>query len=248
VIDGKVVGSPVRKVEKRGRLRRADYGRVRASERDLELLEFVGERYAMTLPQLARLIGREVDTARSLRDRWKRAGWINSGQLSVQAPSFVWLTARGATNSLFRVWEPNPILALHIEAVTNVRITLEHKLPFGKWECERAVAQRLAKTKGRFHRGHLPDGILYQDGERIAIEVELTLKNRARLEAIMEETSVAYDRVWYFAKPRLVPILNKIAAGNPWKKIEVYHYPPTVKDAVSPSGTSSDSTREADEW
>jgi hypothetical protein len=81
VIEEKLVSPPVRKEEKRGRLRRADYGRVRASERDLELLEFIGEQYAVTLPQLARLIDRRLDTARSLRDRWKRAGWINSGQL-----------------------------------------------------------------------------------------------------------------------------------------------------------------------
>lgn len=227
VIEEKVVGQPVRKGEKRGRLRRADYGRVRASERDLELLEFVGEQYAVTLPQLARLIGREVETARSLRDRWKRAGWINSGQLSVQAPSFVWLTTRGAANSPFRVWEPNPILALHIEAMTNVRITLEHELRFGKWECERAVAQRLAKSKGRFHRGHLPDGILYQDSERIAIEVELTLKNRTRLEAIIEETSVEYDRVWYFAKPKLLPALDKLVQDNRYGNVYVRSYPIT---------------------
>jgi len=57
------------------RRRQADYGSVKASERDLELLVLVGEQYAV------RLIDRQVDTARSLQDRWKRAGWIHSGQL-----------------------------------------------------------------------------------------------------------------------------------------------------------------------
>ena len=94
MIDEKV-GPPVRKEEKKRR-RRADYGSVKASERDLEMLVLIGEQYALTVPQLARLIDRRLDTARSLRDRWKRAGWINSGQLSMQAPSFVWLTAHGA--------------------------------------------------------------------------------------------------------------------------------------------------------
>ena len=143
------VGPPVRKEEKKRR-RRADYGSVKASERDLELLELVGEQYPVTVPQLARLIERQVDTARSLRDRWKRAGWIHSGQLSIQAPSFVWLTARGATGSPFRVWQPNATLALHIEAVTNIRILLERELRFGEWECERTVAQQLFKARGHF--------------------------------------------------------------------------------------------------
>jgi len=232
VIEEKV-GPPVRKKETKGRLRRAGYGRVRASERDLELLELIGEQYAVTVPQLARLINRRLDTARSLRDRWKRAGWIDSGPLSLQAPSFVWLTTRGAANSQFRVWPPNPTLALHIEAMTNVRILLEHELRFGEWECERAIAQRLARAHGRFNRGHLPDGILNQGGERIAIEVELTVKNQTRLKEIAEETSSKYDRVWYFAKPKLVPVLRKIAAENPYPNIAVCVYPPTADDAYS---------------
>ena len=228
MIGEKVVGPPVRKDEKKGRLRRADYGRVRASERDLELLQLIGEQYAVTVPQLARLIDRQVDTARSLRDRWKRAGWIHSGQLSTQAPSFVWLTVRGAANSGFRVWEPNSTLALHIEAVTNVRIELEHELHFGEWECERAAARRLAKTRGHLRRGHLPDAVLHlPGGERVAIEVELTLKNRTRLEEIVEKLGDEYDRVWYFAKPKPFSVLHTIAADNPWPNIDVYSYPLT---------------------
>jgi integrase len=68
------------------RARRSDYGSFRVSERDTELLYLVGEQYALTLPQLAHLIGRSPHTARALRDRWKRAGWIGSGKLAVQAP------------------------------------------------------------------------------------------------------------------------------------------------------------------
>ena len=54
------------------RRRRSDYGSIKVSERDIELLYLVGEQYAVTLPQLARLIGRSFHTARALRDRWRR--------------------------------------------------------------------------------------------------------------------------------------------------------------------------------
>ena len=67
--------------ESQVRRRRSDYGSIKVSERDIELLYLVGEQYAVTVPQLARLIGRSFHTARALRDRWKRAGWIDSGQL-----------------------------------------------------------------------------------------------------------------------------------------------------------------------
>src|SRR5206468_1019312 len=98
---------------------------------------------AVTLEQLARLIGRTYRTARGLRDRWDNAGWTQSAKLTVDLPPFVWLTSRGSRliTSPFRTWDANPGLAGHIEAVTNVRLLLERELQVGRWECERALAQ-----------------------------------------------------------------------------------------------------------
>jgi hypothetical protein len=215
------------------RRRRCDYGSVKASERDSELLSLIGEQYALTLPQLARLIERSLHTARSLRDRWKRAGWVGSGQLSTMAPSFVWLTGRGAAGveSPFRVWQPNHGLALHIEAVTNVRLLLERELRLGEWECERQVAQRLAQPGGR--RQHLPDAVLHRDGERIAIEVELTLKSRLRLAAIVEELSLTYEQVWYFAPERFHTALSELAAAAPYGNVTIHRYPPLATEVAA---------------
>jgi hypothetical protein len=226
---------PPERTEQRGKRRRCDYGSVKASERDLQLLYLIGEQYAVTLPQIARLIGRSIHTARALRDRWKRAGWVDSGQLAIQAPSFVWLTGRGAAGveSPFRAWQPNHGLALHIEAVTDVRLLLEAELHLGEWECERAVAQRLAQPGGR--REHLPDGVLHNDGGRIAVEVELTLKSRTRLAAIVEELSVAYERVWYFVPARLVPALTVVAAAAPYGNVSVHHHPPLEAEIAIPA-------------
>lgn len=225
--------SPPAGMNERVRRRRGDYGSVKASERDLELLYLVGEQYAVTLPQIARLIGRSVHTARALRDRWKRAGWVGSGQLAIQAPSFVWLTGRGAAGveSPFRVWQPNHGLALHIAAVTDVRLLLEHELRIGSWECERAIAQQFAKTGDR--RGHLPDGVLHKDDQRIAIEVELTLKSRARLGAIIDELSQDYDQVWYFAPERLVSALSELADTAPYGNASVHRYPPHAVEVAT---------------
>jgi hypothetical protein len=68
-----MTGTPARS-ESLVRRRRCDYGSIKASERDIELLYLIGEQYAVTLPQLAPLIGRSFHTGRALRDRWKRAG------------------------------------------------------------------------------------------------------------------------------------------------------------------------------
>src|SRR5207244_6874750 len=130
--------------ERSGRRARRDRGSFQISERDQELLGLVAEQYAVTLDQLARLIGRTHRTARGLRDRWCNAGWTRSAKLAVHLPPFVWLTSRGSrvAQSPYRTWEPNQGLAAHIEAVTNVRVLLECELRLGSWECERAIAQR----------------------------------------------------------------------------------------------------------
>jgi hypothetical protein len=193
------------------------------------LLGFIGEQYAVTLDQLALLIGRSYRTARGLRDRWCKTGWTKSARLSVDLPPFVWLTSRGSSiaGARYRTWQPNHGLVRHVEAVTNVRLLLERQLRLGEWTCERSLAKKFAARSER--REHLPDAVLLTP-ERTAVEVELTLKSRARLEQIVLDVGIAYDQVWYFALPRLAPVLRELAAVAPYGNVVVHRYPPTAAD------------------
>ena len=67
--------------EQTTRRRRADAGLIRTTERDLRLLRIVGEQYALSVPQLARLMGRSRHAGRWLRERWQRAGWVEGRAL-----------------------------------------------------------------------------------------------------------------------------------------------------------------------
>lgn len=189
----------------------------------------IAEQYAVTLDQLARLIGRSYRTARGLRDRWCNAGWTHSGKLAVALPAFVWLSRRGnrLVGTPYRTWEPNLGLVTHIEAVTNVRLLLERELQLGSWECERALAQSCRSRSER--RSHLPDAVLASD-QRIAVEVELTLKSRARLATIVEQLSWDHDSVWYFAPERLRPALFELATSAPYDNVTIHRYPPDPAD------------------
>jgi hypothetical protein len=93
-----------------GRARRADAGLIRTTERDLRLLRIVGEQYALSVPQLARLMGRSEHAGRWLRERWQRAGWVEGRALIVGQPPFVWLTRRGlsAAGLDYPVWRLTP--------------------------------------------------------------------------------------------------------------------------------------------
>jgi hypothetical protein len=216
----------------RRRGRRSDVGSVLWSERDGPLLRLVGEQYALSVEQLAQLIGRSHRTGRWLRDRWRRAGWVESRPLTPGGGSFLWLTPRGlrAAESPFRRWRPNGAMIAHIEAVTNVRLLLEQQLDLGDWICERELAHAsLSRSEAR---PHLPDGLLDLAGEQIAVEVELTLKSRARLAAIVAQLGQRYDQVWYFAAPPVRPALASLAVVAPWQNIAVYSYPPRAIELV----------------
>lgn len=215
--------------EESRRRRRRDSGSFQVSQRDLELLLLIAEQYAITLEQLACLIGRSYRTARGLRDRWVRAGWVESARLAVDLPPFVWLSRSGSrlVQSPYRTWQPNRGLASHIEAVSEIRLLLDRELQVGEWECERQLAQQSPSRS--LDRAHLPDGVLVCP-ERVAVEVELTLKSRARLATIIEELSFDYDSVWYFAPERIRPRLIEFARTAPCDNVTVHRYPPEAAD------------------
>lgn len=219
-------------VRGRRRKKNSGSGSVRFSERDGWLLSLVGEQYAVSVEQLARLIGRSHRTGRWLRDRWRQAGWIESRPLTRNGPSLLWLTAEGVriAQSPYRTWRPNVGLASHIEAVTDVRLLLEQELRLGAWRCERSLAQRSPSRSAA--RPHLPDGLLETGTEQIAVEVELSLKSRARLAAILDQVGHQHAQVWYFAAPALLPTLAELAAEAPWQNIAVYRYPPCARELL----------------
>jgi hypothetical protein len=179
------------------------------------------------------VIGRSYRTGRWLRDRWHRAGWVESGPLTHNGPSFLWLSAEGirVAQSPFRVWRPNVATIGHIQAVTDVRLLLEHELRLGHWTCERALAQERAWRQET--RPHLPDGLLTDSGGQVtAVEVELTLKSRSRLTAIQAQLAGQYEQVWYFTAPPLLPALSQLVADEQWTNIAVYRYPPLAAELL----------------
>lgn len=204
---------------KHERATRADAGKVRCSQRDIELLRIVGEQYAVTLPQLARLMDCSPHAARWLRSRWERAGWVRGRAVLVGEPVFVWLTRRGhgIAGIDYAVWRPNPGMLAHIAAVTDVRLHVQARHSGAAWVCERELHREIGAEPGRRQR-HRPDGLVVIEGREVAVEVELTLKRRARIERIMRELVARYGSVSYFAAPAprrtLTQLADEVGAGR----------------------------------
>lgn len=208
------------------RARRADAGTVRCSARDLQLLHIVGEQYAVTLPQLARMMGCSAHAARWLRSRWERAGWARGQAMLVGEPVFVWLTRRGQSLAGvdYSVWRPNAGMLAHIAAVTDVRLHVLDRHPGATWVCERELHRELASAPGGRQR-HRPDGLVVIDGREAAVEVELTLKRRARIVQIMTELVARYGSVTYFAAPAPRRALTAAAADIGRGRVQILDLP-----------------------
>jgi hypothetical protein len=199
---------------------------VCATPRDLEVLPFIAEQCAVTQPQLARLIDRTEHTARWLRQRWQGAGWVESRVLLVGEPVFVWLTSRGqlACGVDFKRWRPQAVGRLaHLVAVTDVRLHVEARRPEAAWVSERALARRDFEAGER--RKHLPDAEVLIGDQRVAVEVELTQKERRRTQAIVADLSARYDAVWYFAAPGAHRHLAEVIARNNFKRVQLLEVP-----------------------
>src|SRR5438045_3816853 len=83
--------------------------------------------------------------------------------------------------------------------------------PGAELVCERELHRELAAALGGRQR-HRPDDLVVIDGRDVAVEVELTLKRRARIEQIMTELVVRYGSVTYFAAPAPRRALTAVAA------------------------------------
>jgi hypothetical protein len=207
------------------RCRRSDAGTLRCTGRDLELLGLVGEQYALSLPQLARLMGRSVHAARWLRARWERAGWVQGRAVLVGWPVFVWLTRRGqrVADSEFSLWRANPGALAHISAVTEVRLWVTGRHPQAEWVCERELAREapIAGTSAQ----HRPDGLVVLDGRELPVEVELSHKRPARRERIMRELVARYGQAAYFAPDGPRQQLQQTAGVAGGGRVQIFELP-----------------------
>jgi hypothetical protein len=191
----------------------------------LELLGLVGEQYALSLPQLARLMDRSLHAARWLRTRWQRAGWTQGRVVLVGEPVCVWLTRRGqrVAHSEYSLWRPNPGALAHIAAVTEVRLWVEQRHPTAAWVCERELAkeQTIAGSNGR----HRPDGLVVLEGREVPVEVELSHKRPARRERIMRELVNRYGQAVYFAADGPRQQLEETARSMGGERVQVLGLP-----------------------
>lgn len=193
------------------RQRREDYGKPWVTERDLIMLRWIGEQYAIRIdhlqelatrlsPQRAQMKGARISYrgVQALYRRWLKMGWIEKQKIFAAEPPWVWPT-RKAIRELalpFPHLAPGVVRFAHIHTVNAVRLHVEQRSQQqAVWISERLVNKQ--RRAGR--KRHLVDGEVLYKQMRIGVEVELTQKARHKLLPILRELQQDYQAVWYFA-------------------------------------------------
>ena len=212
---------------KKQRKERTDKGKTRISERDVIMLKWIAEQYAIRIDHLQVLGGRLSQrnkvqkplaqmTAYHLVKRWINAGWAK-GQIIISGrPMWVWPTNAGLdfADGKYPYYQPKVSRLEHLQAVNHVRLWLEDRLQSDvnepkqsfNWSSERAI-NRDWRFRGK---QHLVDGELVLNGDTIGIEVELHLKSKNRYRYIFKELQEKYRDIWYFANSAIAPDLRKL--------------------------------------
>jgi DNA-binding transcriptional ArsR family regulator len=211
----------------RGVTRRAARGVVRRGghetlrRRDLELVGWLGEQYGARTDQLEVLLGCGPRTVQRVLARLRDAGLVTSRRLLVGDPAWVIPTGAGlrAAGHDFAAWQPRIGLLAHVAAVNDVRLHVQARSPGSEWIAERLLARE--RQAGE----HLPDAVVLVDGQRVAIEVELTVKSQRRVTAILDELAGRFDTVLYFCAAGPHRQLTALAESGRWPTLGVRELP-----------------------
>lgn len=159
---------------------------------------------------LERRLGVSPAACAKLRQRWRSAGWTDAELLSCES-WWTWLTPAGVriADVPFAAGPPHPGRLAHTAAATDVRLWVEGRRPSALWISERELGLDTASHMGT-GLPHRPDALVIDEGQTVAVEVELSLKAPKRLEAIVHSHLSRYAAVWYFAAPRPTRLLQQL--------------------------------------
>ena len=189
--------------------------------RQAEALRLLSEQAAIPLDQLARFLGLPLELAVQVVQQLDEQGLVESRRFLVRDFPWLWPSRRGSARAGtgFYYKPPDVAMLAHRRAVNEIRLHLAERARHGVWVCERALFKR------RDPNDHLPDAVFEINGERHAIEAELSCKTDRQIRQIVAAHSARYDAVLYFCGPRTYSFMGRVQAEGRWPKLIVRRVP-----------------------
>lgn len=195
---------------------------MRLTNRDKEILCFINDTGICVMPQLQREFNLKFPRNYQVIKRLIDGGFVLHEQIFKNQHGVYYLTEKGAENT------PLPALTnislggyKHQLLITDIRQKLLNGYPNTKWISERYLKQQ-KYCYGIGKTGHIADGILiFPDDKKVAIEIELSLKSKFRLENIFSAygSQLDIDEAWYFCIDQLIRPLTLLSKNKSYIKI-----------------------------
>ena len=174
-------------------------------DRDYEIMREI-ERWRFCLSRHIKLLA-DFEGQRACDRRLKiliEAGYIDRKKVLYGVPSVYFLTHKGKMligankrQEKIRVEKiPHDIAVVE----TAIYLMLKHKVNLNEIQTEKQINSRA----GFGERKHCPDFVVEKGSKKICVEIELSIKAKARLEKIVEDNYLDYDnQIWIVAKSGL---------------------------------------------
>jgi hypothetical protein len=187
------------------------------TNRDMEIMRFINEFGFCEMPQIEKKFGLRKPRSYKVIKRLINAGFVIHEHVLKYKHGIYRLTREGAECTDFPKLKYVSLASyLHQLTVVNVHLKLMQQFPNATWISERRL-KREQYLKGSFIRyGHVSDGMLiFPEEKKIAIEVELTMKGKDRLNKIIRDYAFnrSIDGVWYYCAPEIV---SKVKDSARW--------------------------------
>lgn len=175
---------------------------MQLTKRDLNILKFINDMGFCEMPQICKKFGMRKSIGYRLMKRLLNANLVQHNRLFYGEHGVLHLTVKGAAYTDLPAIDKIPEgRYYHQITLTDVYIKLSQLYPDASWISERQLKYEKFNTGQLGKTGHISDGILVlPDDKKIAIEVELNMKSKSRIQKILKDygTQLAIKEVWYF--------------------------------------------------
>lgn len=191
---------------------------MKLTERDIGILKFINEFGFSEMPQIERRFGLKKPRSYQLLTRLVEEGYVKHERVFHGRHGIYRLSRKGAKLTHLPPLARVPLANYkHDITLMEVYLRLREQYPEASWISERELKRdKYFDGVGKF--GHLSDGLLvFKDGKRIAVEVELSLKSRNRVEQILKWYSGVFEieEVWYYCPKGIMASMSSMAVEMP---------------------------------
>ncbi|OGT57570.1 MAG: hypothetical protein A3F14_05570 [Gammaproteobacteria bacterium RIFCSPHIGHO2_12_FULL_43_28] len=201
--------------------------------RDTKIIKFINEFGFCEIPQIEKQFGLNKARAYKIMQRLVKRGYVIHERIFYHRHGIYRVTRQGAQISGLPRLDKVPVgIYEHQIAVIEIYIKLMREYPDAHWMSERAMRKTGSMPRvGRNRDRHYADALFFlPDGKQIAIEVELTMKSKNRLDDILSDYVCQFEinEVWYFCAPDVFEKVKKLAAK--FRMIKVFKIPSDTTD------------------